>query len=134
MKLQIRAIKWQLALPIRHQVLWPNKPEQFCKLDSDENALHFGVFVKEKLVCVASVFINEKQARLRKFATLGDYQGQGVGTKLIQFILSELKGMKIITFWCDARKTAIGFYTRLGMKQEGKEFDKSGELDKLLFD
>jgi len=127
-KLNIKEINWQTALPIRHKVLWPNKPESFCKIKGDETAKHFGVFVKDQLVTVASIYINGTSARLRKFATLPDFQGHGLGSKLIIDILDQLKELNIEMFWCDARVTAIGFYQKLGMKQQGKEFDKSGVL------
>jgi len=124
--LEIKEINWQLTLPIRQRVLWPNEAELFCKLSGDENALHYGVFIKEKLVSVASIFIKDKQARLRKFATLTDYQGQGIGSKLISYILSQLSKTNANVFWCDARKTATGFYQKLGMAQQGSEFNKLG--------
>jgi len=126
--LNIRTIDWHDALPIRHKVLWPNKPESFCKIEGDESALHFGVYIKGLLVCVASIYINDSSARLRKFATLVEYQGQGIGSKLIAHILNQLKLSDIALFWCDARTTAVGFYQKLGMEQQGKEFEKSGVL------
>jgi len=127
-KLNIKEIDYQTALPIRHEVLWPNKPVSFCKVEGDETAKHFGVFVKDQLVAVASIYINGTSARLRKFATLPDFQGHGLGSKLIIDILNQLKEQNIEMFWCDARVTAIGFYQKLGMKQQGNEFDKSGVL------
>jgi len=121
----IRTILWQDALPVRHEVLWPNKPISFCKIDGDEVARHYGIYIKEQLVSVASIYIDDKTARLRKFATLAEFQGKGLGTQLINHILSDLKQLNIITFWCDARKTAIGFYQKFNMEQEGGEFNKS---------
>lgn len=126
--MDIQEIDWQTALPIRHKVLWPNKSESFCKVNGDETALHYGIFVNAKLVSVASIYINGKSARLRKFATLPDFQGQGLGSRLIIDILNQLKERNIEILWCDARTTAVGFYQKLGMKQQGKEFDKSGIL------
>jgi len=124
----IRIIQWEDALPIRHEVLWPNKPVLFCKVEDDETAKHYGVYIKNKLVSVASVYINGNTARLRKFATLVEFQGGGLGTKLIVHIINSLQIMGIKSFWCDARKTAISFYQKFNMTQEGGEFDKSGIL------
>lgn len=124
----IKKIPWQVALPIRHTVLWPDKPLSFCVVEGDENANHFGVFIKGHLVTVASIYINGTKARLRKFATLPDFQGQGLGSYIIKHIIEILKSKNISLFWCDARKTAISFYQKLGLKQQGKEFDKSGVM------
>lgn len=124
----IQNLQWQDVLPIRHKVLWPNEPASFCKVDGDETANHYGVYLENKLVSVASVYINGNTARLRKFATLVECQGGGLGTKLIVHIIKSLKNRGIKIFWCDARKTATGFYQKFNMVQQGGEFDKSGVL------
>ncbi len=120
----IKRINWQQALPVRHQVLWPTKPPSFCKIEADESAMHYGYFVKHQLVAVASIYIDGEKARLRKFATLSEYQSQGIGTKLISHILKELDPLHTTTFWCDARSSAVGFYQRLGFIVEGDLFYK----------
>jgi GNAT superfamily N-acetyltransferase len=124
--MQIQTIHWREALPVRHQVLWPNKPPLFCKVDGDEIANHYGAYIDGKLVCVASIYIDKDKARLRKFATLPGYQGKGAGTQIISYIIRELRGTGITYFWCDARKSAVGFYRRFGLEQKGSEFKKSG--------
>lgn len=126
--MDIRAINWQDTLPLRQAVLWPDKPVSFCHLDGDELAQHYGVFEQERLVCVASIYKENQMARLRKFATLDAFQGQGIGSQLIKCIMQTLKEEGIQTFWCDARKTAVGFYEKLGMEKQGEEFNKSGVL------
>jgi predicted GNAT family N-acyltransferase len=124
--MKIQTIQWQEALPVRHKVLWPTKTELFCKVDGDENAIHYGAYLEGKLVCVASVYMEGRVARLRKFATLVEFQGGGIGSKLIAHILNELEKIEIELFWCDARASAVGFYKRFGMEIQGGEFDKSG--------
>ncbi|MGK0442600.1 MAG: ribosomal protein S18 acetylase RimI-like enzyme [Pseudohongiellaceae bacterium] len=124
--MDIRTIRWDEALPIRHEVLWPNKPLLFCKVDGDETAMHYGVYLNETLVSIASVYLEEDVARLRKFATLVKFQRHGIGSILIAHIVSELEQIGVETFWCNARTTAVGFYKKLGMKMQGAEFNKSG--------
>lgn len=124
--MDIRIITLDEALPIRHSVLWPNKSLSFCKVDGDETAKHYGVYLDNALVSVASVYIEGKVARLRKFATLEGFQGHGAGTQLINHVIAELKQADVKTFWCDARTTALGFYQKFGMAVQGAEFDKSG--------
>ena len=131
--MHIKLLQWQEVLPIRHKVLWPNKPPSFCKVDGDETALHYGVYIEKKLVCVASIFVEditsdgiEMSARLRKFATLEQYQGQGIGTALITHVICELRKRLVKQFWCDARTTAVKFYHKFNMVKQGCEFQKSG--------
>jgi ribosomal protein S18 acetylase RimI-like enzyme len=123
--MDVRSIRWVEALPIRHEVLWPNKPLLFCKVDGDETAKHYGVYINDKLVSVASIYMVGCVARLRKFATLVTFQGRGIGSKLIIHILNELIQNGAESFWCDARTTAVGFYKKFGMESQGAEFIKS---------
>jgi len=95
-------------------------------VEGDEVAMHYGVFIEEKLVCVASVYREGRAARLRKFSTLVEFQGQGIGAKLIAHIILELERSHTKTFWCDARLSAAGFYAKFGMERQGFEFLKSG--------
>lgn len=121
----VRQIDWQQTILLRHRVLWPHKPPEFSQLDDDAQGLHFGAAVDEQLVCVASVFIEGEQARLRKYATLPEFQGQGIGSQVLNTIFSYLKQAQVPYFWCDARESAIGFYQRFGMQVESPRFYKS---------
>lgn len=124
----IQAITWQECLPIRQQVLWPNLPEIFCQIEEDKEAKHYGVYIDNKLVSVASLYsktINDIcRVRLRKFATLESYQGKGIGQKLLSHIIQDLTSLGVDYFWCDARKDNQRFYTNLGFKVIGQAFHK----------
>ncbi|PWQ97895.1 GNAT family N-acetyltransferase [Leucothrix arctica] len=124
--MKIETIQWQDALLIRHQVLWPSKPPSFCQVQGDETANHYGAFIKGELVCVASVYIDGRSARLRKFATLPECQGKGIGSQVIAHIMETLRDECVERFWCDARTSAVSFYQRFGLEQQGEEFLKSG--------
>ena len=40
--------------------------------------------------------------------------------------MRELETSGIDYFWCDARKSAVGFYQKFGLDKQGEEFTKSG--------
>jgi len=122
--MRIQTLDWQQTIPIRHHVLWPNKEPEFCIVEGDKDATHFGAFVEEKLVCVASLYFNNNTARLRKFATLPDYQGKGIGSFMLKFLVSELKTIGATQLWFDARESALGFYQRHGFEPFGERFYK----------
>lgn len=88
----LHAISVAETLPIRHQVLWPTKTAEFCRVDGDEQAQHFGVRVDQQLICVASLYQSDTAdtVRLRKFATLEQFQHQGVGSMLMQHMLGSI--------------------------------------------
>jgi len=121
----IREISWEETIPVRHRVLWPDKPTQFCHVGYDNDGWHFGFYLDQELVSVASVYPNNDSARLRKMATLEEVQGQGIGTELLEHIITTIRNKGIRHFWCDARETVTEFYERFGMQSEGKRFYKS---------
>ncbi|MBN3494033.1 GNAT family N-acetyltransferase [Vibrio neptunius] len=122
--MDVRKISAEDTLALRHLVLWPEKSVDFCRLEEDDASLHFGAFVAGKLVCVASVFVTDDVARLRKFATSPEYQGQGIGSNLLKVIISQLQNTGVIVFWCDARESALSVYKRIGMAELGECFYK----------
>ena len=123
--MEIKNILWEQTIPLRHRVLWPDKPPEHCYIDGDEDGLHFGAFIDETLVCVASIYVHQDSARLRKFATDVRYQNQGIGAKVLTHIIDHLKATQTALFWCDARESALGFYQRFGMQSSGERFYKA---------
>ena len=127
MPLTISKISAEQTHELRHKVLWPDKPRAHCVLEGDETALHFGGSIDGVLISVVSVFADERdQMRLRKFAILLKFQGQGIGTAHIKYATEYLRDMRIDTLWCDARTEAIPFYTKQGFVKDGDLFLRSG--------
>ncbi|MFB9217833.1 GNAT family N-acetyltransferase [Vibrio sinaloensis] len=123
----IKLISAEQTLPIRFAVLWPHKSIDYCRVDDDEFGEHYGAFINDELVSVASVFTHNRVSRLRKFATLQDYQGQGIGSQLLTAILEDVRQKHCTLFWCDARETAASLYQRFGLEPQGERFYK-GEV------
>lgn len=95
-------------------------------LQEDAYGTHFGALIDGALVAVISLFETPDGIRFRKFATLPEWQGKRVGAKLLTQAIewSRKKGERRI--WCDARVSALPFYTRHGFAAEGAVFEKSG--------
>ncbi|MFK7804151.1 MAG: GNAT family N-acetyltransferase [Anaerolineae bacterium] len=123
--MKIVEIQCEKTIDIRHKVMWPGKPREFCHVDGDDSALHFGAFVESKLVSVASLFLDETSGRLRKFATLETFQRQGIGSQMLEHVIQEAQKRGIRYFWCDARESAVAFYGRFGLTVEGNRFFKA---------
>lgn len=132
---EIRPITVAQTLPLRHQILWPHKPLAYVQLPEDADGQHFGAFVDghspEEPVSVISLFIDEEkaEARFRKFATAEEWQGKGIGSALLGFVMEVVKaqnaaGVRITSIWCDSRKSASKFYEKFGMRAEGGTFYK----------
>ncbi|MBD2714549.1 GNAT family N-acetyltransferase [Microvirga sp. STR05] len=109
---------------LRHEVLWPNMPLDYVKLENDAEGYHYGAFQDDQLVSVISLFIEGEEARFRKFATDPAYQRQGIGSALLRYVLAEARRLGARRLWCDARQDSAAFYARFGMQPEGEVFYK----------
>lgn len=127
--LDIRKIGFEQTYRIRHEVMWPNKPLDYIKLDADSEGLHFGAFHKNELVSVISLFIDVEHAsaQFRKFATLEAYQGRGIGSKLLAYVMNESKERGVKRLWCNARLDATRLYEHHGLKKTDQTFEKGGQ-------
>lgn len=119
---EIVSVSADEVLPVRHQVLWPDQPMSFCQVEGDDYAKHFGVKVDGRLVCVVSLYIHDGEARLRKFATLSEFQGRGIGSQMLEALIERVRSADIHYLWLDARESAMSFYGRFGFVAEGERF------------
>ncbi|MCB2376077.1 GNAT family N-acetyltransferase [Hymenobacter sp. BT635] len=120
----IHRIEAAETYPLRHSVLWPDKPYDYVQVENDAEGQHFGAFVAEELVAVISLFVTGPNARFRKFATHPAYQRQGIGSELLHRVIEQARQLGARSLWCDARQEATEFYHRFGMQPEGDVFYK----------
>ncbi len=80
----------------------------------------------ELIGCVSLMFDeshpSNDSVQLRGMAVRTDCQRSGVGRSLLQAV-HELGRTREVTFWCNARASAIGFYDRHGWQIDGPYFD-----------
>ena len=125
--MEIKEISAPETWPLRHKVMWPNKPLDFIVLSNDAEGIHYGLFENKILVSVISLFINNQEGQFRKFATDDYFQGRGYGTKLLDHLIEKAKKLNLKGLKCDARITAIEFYQRFGMKVASDVVRKNGK-------
>ncbi|MBK0383860.1 GNAT family N-acetyltransferase [Pedobacter sp. SD-b] len=115
------------TLMIRQAELYPLMLLKKLQLENDEEGIHFGLFHKNKLVSVVSCFEGiDKSMQFRKFVTLKEFQHQGFGSALLNYVLAFADEQKTKKIWCNARTTAIGFYQKFGMIETSDRFSKNG--------
>ncbi|WP_010522519.1 GNAT family N-acetyltransferase [Aquimarina agarivorans] len=122
-----KEIAFQQTWKIRHKVMWPNMPLDYIKLPHDPKGLHYGLFLQDSLIAVASLFIDKKEntAQFRKFATLQSEQGKGYGSKLLVHVMQQASNMNINKIWCNARTEKCSFYEKFGWQQTPHKFVKN---------
>ena len=118
--------------PIRHKILRPGRAIETCYFDGDkdDSTFHLGAYIDDKLASVASFYLRtndkfpeEYQYQLRGMATLEAYQAKGLSQALLKTAFPIIKNNHISRLWCNARKSAIGFYEKVGFEIVSDEFD-----------
>ncbi len=131
----IKFITADEVLPIRNEILREGRLTlDECRFAGDDHpdSFHLGYFDGEKLACIASFHpqgygeVAGRGYQLRGMATLKEYQGKGVGTQLVNFAVTYLRGQKVNYVWCNARKVAVSFYSNTGFEVISPEFDIPG--------
>jgi len=124
-KPEIKQITIAEILPIRHSVMWPNKPIEYIQLINDEDAKHFGLYVHGEIASIISLFEENDEVQFRKFATLVKFQGLGYGTILLNKIIEIVQKKGFKKLWCNARVEKSKFYRKFDLKLTDKKFMKS---------
>jgi len=122
----IEPILHEDTLPIRHKVMWPDKPLEYVMLKDDERGIHFGLKKDSKLITVVSLFIKGEEAQFRKLATLQSEQGNGYASLILEHVIQYSKSNNVLKLWCNARIEKTQFYKRIGLLETNKTFSKGG--------
>lgn len=129
---EIKKISYEDVWPLRHRVMWPTKDFDYIKVEGDEEAIHYGIFIDNKLVSCVSLFIKDNKGQFRKFATEIEYQGKGYGTKLLTYVIESARDMNLSSLWCNARIEKIDFYKKFGLKETSSTFEKDSQKYMIL--
>ena len=117
--------EYQQMVQLRNDIL--RKPLgltfQNEELEKESEDILIGAFEDDKMLgCCMLIETEPGTVRLRQMAVLKNLQGKGVGRALMQFAenIARDRGYRKITM--HARKTATGFYEKLGYVVSGGEF------------
>jgi predicted GNAT family N-acyltransferase len=95
------------------------------ELDKETEDILMGAFEDDKLLgCCLLTIMDPKTIRLRQMAVPNNMQGKGVGRALMTFAENIARDRGFRTLTMHARKTAIGFYQKLGYQVISEEFSE----------
>ena len=119
--------EYQQMVQLRNEIL--RKPLKLYltpeELEKEKEEILIGAFEEEKMLgCCMLITVDLSRVRLRQMAVLNNLQGKGIGRALMQFAenIARDRGFKKITM--HARKSATGFYEKLGYQICGPEFEE----------
>ncbi len=96
------------------------EPEE---LEKEKNDILIGCFDDDHLAgCCLLTQIDNNSIRLRQMAVLSGLQGKGIGRAIMQFCENIARDLGYKKISMHARKTAVGFYEKLGYKIIGEAF------------
>ena len=119
--------EYQQMIDLRDHVLRKPLGLSFSKedLEKEKEDILIGCFDDDKLeACCLLTKVDPKTVRLRQMAVLSGLQGKGVGRILMQFAENIARDNGYRKLLMHARKTALGFYEKLGYRVNGDEFEE----------
>ncbi|MBS1660634.1 MAG: GNAT family N-acetyltransferase [Bacteroidetes bacterium] len=95
------------------------------ELDKEKDDILMGAFEDDRLLgCCLLTRMDDATVRLRQMAVPNSMQGKGVGRALMIFAENIARDLGYKKLCMHARKTAVGFYQKLGYGISGEEFEE----------
>jgi predicted GNAT family N-acyltransferase len=94
-------------------------------LEQEKEDTLIGAFEDDKLLgCCLLERVDQYTIKLRQMAVFNTLQGKGVGRALMVFAENIARDQGYRKIVMHARKTALGFYRKLGYQTSGEEFEE----------
>jgi predicted GNAT family N-acyltransferase len=95
------------------------------ELEKEKEDILIGAFEEDKLLgCCLLTRVDQYTIRLRQMAVFNSLQGKGLGRALMVFAENIARDQGYRKLVMHARKTALGFYRKLGYQTSGEEFQE----------
>jgi N-acetylglutamate synthase-like GNAT family acetyltransferase len=119
--------EYQQMVHLRNEIL--RKPLGLLfsaeELEKEKEDVLIGAFEEEKLLgCCMLTRVDAAAVRLRQMAVPNNMQGKGVGRALMIFAENIARDLGYKRLSMHARKTALGFYQKLGYSVISPEFEE----------
>ena len=119
--------EYHQMVDLRNEILRKPLGMQFKKeeLQGEKEDILIGAFEEEKMIgCCLLTKVDNQIARLRQMAVQNNVQGKGIGATMMNFAENVARDYGYKSLIMHARKSAIGFYEKLGYKVSGTEFEE----------
>jgi predicted GNAT family N-acyltransferase len=119
--------EYQQMINLRYNILRKPLGLNFTpeELEKEKDVVLIGAFEDDQMLgCCMLVKQDNKKMRLRQMAVLNNLQGKGIGRALLAFAENISRDLGYTRIMMHARKTARGFYEKLGYKVVSDEFEE----------
>ena len=100
-----------------------NVPEEMEWDEYDETCMHVIVGMNGEYIATGRLL---ETGQIGRMAVLKSYRKMGIGSKILEKLLSIAESMGMKTIFLNAQLDAIGFYRKYGFEEEGDIFDDAG--------
>jgi N-acetylglutamate synthase-like GNAT family acetyltransferase len=117
--------EYEQMIKLRFEILRKPLHLNFSKeeLEKEKHDILIGAFEDDKMLgCCLLTKVDKHCVRLRQMAVQNNLQGKGIGASLMNFAENVARDHGYKRIIMHARKTATGFYEKLGYTVTGKEF------------
>jgi ribosomal protein S18 acetylase RimI-like enzyme len=119
--------EYKQMVELRRQILRKPLGLDFSEeeLAREKDDMLFGAFEDDQMLgCCLLTEVAPDKVRLRQMAVIPGLQGKGIGRVLMQFAENIARDRCYKKITMHARKSAVGFYEKLGYKVTGEEFEE----------
>lgn len=93
------------------------------ELEREKDDILIGAFEENKMLgCCLLTRVDKDCVRLRQMAVQNNLQGKGIGASMMNYAENVARDAGFKRLIMHARKTAVGFYEKLGYSVAGNEF------------
>lgn len=119
--------EYQQMVQLRNDIL--RKPLKLTltpeELEKEKDEILIAAFEEEKMLgCCMFIIVDPSTVRLRQMAVMNNLQGKGIGRALMQFAENIARDRGFRKIIMHARKSAAGFYEKLGYQVCSGEFEE----------
>lgn len=119
--------EYQQMIQMRNDILRKPLGLSFTseELEKEKDEVLIGAFEDEKMLgCCMLIKQDSSTVRLRQMAVMNNLQGKGIGRALMNFSENIARDLGYKKLVMHARKTAAGFYEKLGYYIASTEFEE----------
>lgn len=123
--IKIHITSWQkdkeVLANIRHHIFIEeqNVPEELEWDEHDNSSTHFFVTSDDRVIAVARL---KTDGQIGRMGVLAEYRRQGIGSKLLNFVLQFAASRNLDKVYLHAQTQAIAFYQEHGFIAQGDVF------------
>jgi predicted GNAT family N-acyltransferase len=94
-------------------------PEELEWDEYDQSSTHFLVILNDTAIAAARL---KPDGQIGRMAVLSEYRHQGIGRKLLQYVLQHAEHQKLPPLYLHAQVEAVPFYEKQGFSAHGEVF------------